>query len=171
MIQYICTDLKGGYLKSNKFLYIPKRIIVFAVLFLVFLFSNVQAATVEQVKKSIIDQSVSMGVDPAIMLSIAKAESGFRQEARGAGGHVGVFQLMPGTAKRLGVNPYNLDDNIKGGILYYKSMYKTFGSMELAVAAYNTGPDAIKRCNNTIPKHARGFVSRIMTDYKYYKSN
>ena len=158
-------------MKNNKLFCVCKRGTVFALLFLIFLFSNVQAATVDEVKKSIVAQSVSMGVDPAIMLSIAKAESGFRQEARGAGGLVGVFQLLPGTAKRLGVNPYDLNDNIKGGILYYKSMYNTFGSMELAVAAYNTGPDAIKRCNNTIPKHARGFVSRIMADYKYYKSN
>ena len=132
---------------------------------------QVQGATVNDVKQQIVKQSVSMGVDPAIMLSIAKAESGFRQEARGAGGPVGVFQLMPATAKRMGVNPYNLEDNIKGGILYYKSMYKTFGSMELAVAAYNLGPEAVKRNNNSVPRSAQGFVSKIMTDYKYYKSH
>lgn len=132
---------------------------------------QVQGATVDSVKKEIVKQSISMGVDPAIMLSIAKTESGFRHEARGAGGPVGVFQLMPATAKRLGVNPYNLEDNIKGGILYYKSMYKTFGSMELAVAAYNLGPMAVKRNNNTVPPSARGFVSRIMADYRYYKSH
>ena len=111
-----------------------------------------------------------MGVDPAIMLSIAKTESGFRQEAKGYSGTVGVFQLLPATAKKMGLNPYDLQDNIKGGITYYKNMYKSFGSMELAVAAYNTGPDRIKRNNNQVPQSAKPFVSRIIKDYNYYKS-
>lgn len=127
-------------------------------------------ATVEEVKQAIKTQSVAMGVDPAIMLSIAKTESGFRQEARG-GGAIGVFQLMPATASRLGVNPYVLEENIRGGIIYYKNMYKMFGSMELAVAAYNTGPQAIKYANYKVPARAQGFVSRIMSDYNYFKSH
>ena len=49
-------------------------------------------------------------------------------------------------------------------------MYDKFGSMELAVAAYNVGPEIIKRNNNTIPRYTQNFVSRIMTDYKYYKA-
>jgi len=111
-----------------------------------------------------------MGVDPAVMLSIAKTESGFRQEARG-GGAIGVFQLMPATARKLGVNPYILEENIKGGIIYYKNMYKMFGSVELAVAAYNTGPQAIKYANYKVPARAQGFVSRIMSDYNYFKTH
>ena len=111
-----------------------------------------------------------MGVEPAIVLSIAKTESGFRQEARGAGGHVGVFQLSPATAKNMGYNPYNLDENIKAGITYYKNMYNMFGSMELAVAAYNSGPVAVKRCKNTIPVNSQRFVNRIMNDYRQYKN-
>ena len=84
-------------MREKGFTYILKMNVILGILFIFALFSNVQAATVDEVKKSIVTQSVSMGVDPAIMLSIAKAESGFRQEARGAGGHVGVFQLMPAT--------------------------------------------------------------------------
>ena len=127
------------------------------------------AAGTETVKQNIVRQAKAMGVEPAIVLSIAKAESGFNQNARGAGGHIGVFQLSQTTAKNMGLNPYNLDDNIKGGIIYYQRMYKTLGSMELAIAAYNVGPDAIRRNNNTIPKYTRAFVSRIMNDYRYYK--
>ena len=123
------------------------------------------------VKQNIIKQAKAMGVEPAIVLSIAKTESGFNQNVRSAGGHIGVFQLSVATAKRMGLNPYNLDENIKGGITYYKNMYDKLGSMELAVAAYNIGPDAIKRNNNVIPKYAQPFVSRIMTDYRYYKKN
>lgn len=135
-----------------------------------FFVSNCFGATQGEVKQAIIKQANAMGVEPAIALSIAKAESGFRQEAKGASGTIGVFQLMPATAKNMGLNAYDLNDNIKGGIQYYKTMYQKFGSMELAVAAYNTGPDAIKRNNYKIPKHAQYFVNKIMADYRYYKT-
>lgn len=127
-------------------------------------------ATQAEVKQLIINEAKLANIEPAIVLSIAKAESGFRQEAKGAGGHIGVFQLSAATAKNMGLNPYDLNDNIKGGIKYYKNMYNRFGSTELAVAAYNVGPEAIKRNNNKIPKHAQRFVNRIMADYKYYKA-
>ena len=127
------------------------------------------AETAEDVKQNIIKQAREMGVEPAIVLSIAKTESGFNQAARGAGGHIGVFQLSHATAKHMGLNPYSLNDNIKGGITYYKTMYDKFGSMELAVAAYNAGPEAVRRNNNSVPKHSQGFVTRIMNDYRSYK--
>ncbi len=127
------------------------------------------AATTEEVKQNIISQAKEMGVEPAIVLSIAKTESGFNQNAKSAGGHIGVFQLSGATAKSMGFNPYNLDENIKAGITYYKRMYDTFGSMELAIAAYNSGPVAIKRNNNTIPSKSKAFVSKIMKDYEIYK--
>ena len=131
------------------------------------------AADINSIKATIAKHAIELGVDPAIALSIARTESGFNHSARSRHGAVGVFQLMPSTARRLGVNPYLLTDNIKGGIMYYKSMYKMFGSVELALAAYNAGPGNVKRYNNTIPPYAetRRFVSKIMTDYNYYKKN
>ncbi len=131
---------------------------------------NVHAASVDDVKQNIIKQAKAMGVDPAIVLSIAKAESGFNQSVKSASGHIGVFQLSHHTAKHMGLDPYKLEDNVKGGIIYYKNMYDMFGSVELAIAAYNSGPSAVKRCNNSVPRHSKPFVSRIMSDYKYYKS-
>ena len=128
------------------------------------------SATTAEVKQAIVNKCNEMGVEPAIMLSIAKTESGFRQEARGASGSIGVFQLMPGTAKSLGVNPYDLDGNIKGGIMYYKSMYNILGSRELAVAAYNLGLRPVKNCK-CVPSIAQPFVNRIMKDYQYYKTH
>ena len=59
-----------------------------------------------------------MGVDPAIGLSIAKMESGFVHEKRSAYGAVGVFQLMPSTAKKLGYNPYYLNDNCQYALTF-----------------------------------------------------
>lgn len=132
----------------------------------------VQAANVSTVKAAIVKHSIEMGVDPAIALSIAKTESGFRHEARSSHGAVGVFQLMPSTARRMGLNPYSLDDNIKGGIMYYKSMYKMFGSMELALAAYNAGPANVKKYRAVPPySETRRFVARIMADYRHFKSH
>lgn len=101
------------------------------------------------------------GVDPAIALSIARTESGFRHEARSSHGAVGVYQLMPSTARRMGLNPYSLNDNIRGGIMYYKKMYNMFGSVELALAAYNAGPGNVKKYNAVPPYgETRRFVSK-----------
>ena len=144
--------------------------IIYTVFTLLIFATNCFGATQNEVKQAIIKQAKEMGVEPAIVLSIAKTESSFRQEAMGAGGTVGVFQLLPATAKNMGLNAYDLSDNIKGGIQYYKNMYQKFGSMELAVASYNTGPEAIKRNNYKVPKYAQYFVNKIMADYRYYKS-
>ncbi len=125
-------------------------------------------ASVEDIKQIIVKQANSMGVDPAIMLSLAKAESGFRQEAKAACGTVGVFQLLPATAKNMGLNAYDLNDNIKGGVMYYKSMYNMFGSAELALAAYNSGAGAVKKCN-CVPSYSRHFVNKVISDSKNFK--
>ena len=131
-----------------------------------------QAADVNSVKATIVKHAIEMGVDPAIALSIARTESGFRHEARSSHGAVGVFQLMPSTARRMGYNPYLLNENIKAGITYYKKMYNMFGSVELALAAYNAGPGNVKKYN-AIPPYAetRRFVNKIMTDVKRQKVN
>ena len=135
--------------------------------------TQVKASDINSIKASIVKHSIEMGVDPAIALSIARAESGFRHEARSPYGAVGVFQLLPSTAKRMGLNAYSLNDNIRGGIMYYKNMYNMFGSMELALAAYNAGPGNVKRYNNTVPPYAetKRFIAKIMTDYNRLKAN
>lgn len=149
-----------------------KKLLLFTIALLCMLCTPVHAANVNTIKAAIVRHSIEMGVDPAITLSIAKTESGFRQEARSPYGAVGVFQLMPSTARRMGLNAYSLDDNIKGGIMYYKSMYKMFGSMELALAAYNAGPGNVKKYRAVPPfSETRRFVAKIMTDYKHFKTN
>ena len=143
---------------------------MFSVFTLLVFACSTLGATTEEIKQNIIMQSKSMGVDPAIMLSIAKVESGFNQNAK-AGSNIGVFQLSTATAKTMGINPFDLNDNIKGGILYYKNMYNKFGSMELAVAAYNTGAGTISRNGNSVPSYTKPFVNRIMNNYRQYKQS
>ena len=148
-------------------------LLTFTLLCMLFSHTQCQAADVNSVKATIVKHAIEMGVDPAIALSIARAESGFRHEARSSHGAVGVFQLMPSTARRMGYNPYSLNENIKAGITYYKKMYNMFGSVELALAAYNAGPGNVKKYNNAIPPYSetRRFVSKIMTDVNRQRVN
>lgn len=150
-------------------------IYLFAICFALINFPmTVQAEAVSQVtiKELIVKHSMEMGVDPALALSIAKKESNFSQNRKSRYGAVGVFQLMPRTAKKLGYNPYSLNENIKGGLTYYKQMYKMFGSTELALAAYNAGPGNVKKYNGIPPfKETKTFVSTIMKNYNSMKIN
>ena len=134
--------------------------------------SNAEAVSIVTIKELIVRHSMEMGLDPALALSIAKAESNFRHDKRSRYGAVGVFQLMPSTAKKMGYNPYQLQDNIKGGIAYYKKMYSMFGSTELALAAYNAGPGNVKKYNGIPPfTETKKFVSSIMNSYNNLKAN
>ena len=149
-----------------------KKLLLFTIALVFALCAPVQASNVNTVKTAIVKRSIEMGVDPAITLSIAKAESGYRHETKSPRGAVGVFQLMPSTARRMGLNPYSLDDNIKGGVMYYKSMYKMFGSVELALAAYNAGPGNVKKYRAVPPfSETKRYVARIMADYRQMKAH
>lgn len=132
--------------------------------------NQLQQHSVSSVKKTIVKNSIELGIDPALALSIAKSESGFKHDRRSTNGAVGVFQLMPSTAKRMGLNPYYVSDNIKGGLMYYKRMYAMFGSTELALAAYNAGPAAVKKYKSVPPYGVtRRYVSGIMAEYHRQK--
>ena len=136
---------------------------------------RVQAATTPEsvIKETIVKHSIEMNVDPALALSIAKKESGFRHELKSPYGAVGVFQLLPSTANRMGFNPYYLNENIKAGLTYYKMMYKMFGTTELALAAYNAGPGNVKKFGGAIPPYGetKRFVNQIMIEYQKQKIN
>lgn len=149
-----------------------RKLVVFTIAVVCLLCPQVKANqhSVSNVKESIVKHSLELGIDPALALSIAKSESGFRHEARSHHGAVGVFQLMPSTAKKMGLNPYYLSDNIKGGLMYYKKLYNIFGSTELALAAYNAGPTVVKKYKRVPPiGETKRFVSTIMDEYNRQK--
>ena len=151
-----------------------RKTVLTAIALLTLLCARGQAATPESViKETIVKHSLEMNVDPALALSIAKKESGFRHELKSPYGAVGVFQILPSTANRMGYNPYYLSENIKAGLTYYKMMYKMFGSTELALAAYNAGPGNVKKFGGTIPPYSetKRFVNQIMSDYNDMKKN
>lgn len=103
------------------------------------------------------------GVDPALALSVAHAESGFDPSAVSPKGAVGPMQLMPATAKGLGVDPNDPAQNIRGGVSYLKQQLDQFGDPKLAVAAYNAGPGAVQRAGG-IPQNSEtpGYVDKVM---------
>ena len=105
----------------------------------------------ENAKKLIVKTAQRLGVDPHIALSIAKIESNFNASAKSPRGAIGLFQLTPSTAKKLGVNPYIVSENIEGGLKYYKMLYKKYGSIDLALAAYNAGPGNVAKYNGIPP--------------------
>jgi membrane-bound lytic murein transglycosylase MltF len=125
---------------------------------------------VNHVKTTIVKHSIEMGVDPALALSIAKAESQFNHNSKSSCGAVGVFQLMPSTARKMGFNPYCLNDNIKAGLTYYKMLYKMLGSTELALAAYHTGPAYVLKHKQPAPC-SKAYISKIMSEYYHLKAH
>lgn len=104
------------------------------------------------------------GVPYAIARAVAIAESGINQNARSPAGAIGVMQLMPSTAKALGVNPYDAAQNIEGGVRYLRQLYDRFGRWDLAVAAYNAGPGAVEKYKGIPPyKETINYVRRVMS--------
>jgi soluble lytic murein transglycosylase-like protein len=81
-----------------------------------------------------------VGIDPRLLIAVVSQESDFQQGALGDDGEIGLAQLMPGTAHDMGVNPYDPIDNLRGGARYLHEQLERFGSVKLALAAYNGGP-------------------------------
>lgn len=99
------------------------------------------AALAPDVDALIVKYSQEMGIDPNIAKAVAMQESGGRQDVVSPAGAIGTFQLMPDTAKGLGVDPHDLEQNIRGGIMYLKQMYDRYdGNWDRALYAYNWGP-------------------------------
>lgn len=125
----------------------------------------------DQIKQMIIDEAKRQGLDPALALTVAQIESGFNPNARSGAGAIGVMQLMPATAKGLGVDPYNVQDNIRGGVKYLKTQMDAHNnSVNKALAAYNAGPGAVAR-HGGVPPYAetQNYVAKagpILAAYK-----
>jgi hypothetical protein len=104
------------------------------------------------------------GVDPRLAVALAEQESGFNPTIRSPKGAYGIMQLMPGTAKLLGVNAQDPADNIRGGVTYFKQQLDAFGGdTKMALAAYNAGPGVVKAYGKVPPyKETQSYVSRIL---------
>lgn len=112
-------------------------------------------------------------VDPALIKAIIRAESGFDRYAVSKKGAQGLMQLMPGTAKEMKVSdPFNPDQNIAGGVRYFRSLLKMFnGNVVLSLAAYNAGPNQVKRSQG-VPRitETRQYIKRVLQYYEQYNN-
>lgn len=107
------------------------------------------------------------GVEFELAKAVATAESNMNQDVISKAGAVGVMQLMPSTAKSLGVDPYDEEQNIEGGVKYLRQMLDKFnGNVSHAVAAYNAGPGAVKRYGGVPPyTETQNYVGRVLDFY------
>jgi len=154
-----------------------KKIWTLAIIFILaslFLKEQHKIKYVNEIKKVCKNENI----DIATVLAIAKVESGFRETVVSKKGAVGMMQIMPSTAKwiieykKIDMPNYNLKnykDNIRIGVIYYKSLYKIFnGDVEKSLAAYNAGPSRVVNGKWKKIEETRKYVEKVMFYKKIY---
>lgn len=135
------------------------------------------SASTSEIESAVSQAARQTGLDPALIKAVIQVESSFRTEAVSSCGAQGLMQLMPGTARSLGVtNSFDAYQNVMGGSTYLQQQLERFGDIRLALAAYNTGPGRIGGLDISnaddpqqyarISEGVRGYVDKVM---KYYK--
>ncbi len=103
------------------------------------------------------------GVPEDMFLNLVQQESGWNPRAVSHKGAIGLAQLMPQTARALGVNPRDPAENLDGGARYLRRQYDRFHTWRLALAAYNAGPGAVDRYGGVPPyRETRNYLRRIL---------
>ena len=107
------------------------------------------------------------GLEPEFVRSVARAESGFRQDAVSVKGAVGLMQLMPTTASDLGVDAKLAEQNAQGGAKFLRELLIRYhGDAALALAAYNAGPGAVERYKGIPPYlETRRYIVKVLKEY------
>jgi soluble lytic murein transglycosylase-like protein len=130
-------------------------------------FSGVNKARYNEL---IADAASRHNIDAKLLHAVIQTESAYNPSAISSAGAAGLMQLMPGTAQRFGVtNRTDPDQNVEGGTRYLKHLITMFGPrLDLAIAAYNAGENAVIKYNNTIPpyRETQDYVRQVLALYK-----
>lgn len=114
------------------------------------------------------------GLDPALVRAVIEVESGFKSNSRSPKGAIGLMQLMPSTARFVGVNDiHSPTQNVLGGSKYLKHLMVKFdNNISLALAAYNAGPSAVQKYRGIPPfPETRRYVNRVLSKYRQIQSS
>ncbi|MGM0786423.1 MAG: lytic transglycosylase domain-containing protein [Thermodesulfobacteriota bacterium] len=123
-------------------------------------------ASMEEIERCISRAASENNLSEQLIKSVIRAESGFDTSAVSNAGARGLMQLMPETARELGVtDSFDIRENIEAGARYLKKMLNDFGgSLEKALAAYNAGPGAVERFSGEVPyTETRQYVERVLS--------
>jgi soluble lytic murein transglycosylase-like protein len=119
----------------------------------------------QRIKQTVQKAAAKYNLPPELITAVIRAESNFKTGAVSSAGAQGLMQLMPATAKELGVqNPFDIEQNIDGGTKYLRKMLDRFGgSVPKALAAYNAGPGTVMKYNGRVPyPETRQYVRRVL---------
>ena len=122
-----------------------------------------------QLEERVIAAAARVGIDPALVLAVVEVESGQAPDAVSAKGAVGLMQVLPETAAEIGLpNAADPARNLEAGCRYLAALLDTFGGdVELALAAYNAGPGAVRHWGTVPPyRETRNFIARVADVYE-----
>lgn len=129
---------------------------------------SIEPYTAEEIYQEVLKNAREFEVDPQVIVAIIKQESNFRNGLTSSAGALGLMQLMPGTAKSMGVsNPWDIAENIRGGVKYFKECLKrTNHDLALALASYNAGLGNVLKYNGIPPfAETQAYVANILKIY------
>lgn len=130
-----------------------------------------RVVTRREIDAHINEASRTYGVHPAFIRAVILAESNFENSALSKKGAMGLCQIMPGTARSLGVtDPWNPGQNIRGATSFLKSLLREFNDPHKALAAYNWGPNNVRN-KKRIPAETRIYVDRVLKKYRAYRTS
>jgi len=123
------------------------------------------------ISNALLSAAAEHAVEPALLFAVMRQESRCVPGARSRRGAAGLMQLHPLTARELGVSdPYEVGQNIRAGTFYLATLLRQFdGQIALALAAYNAGPNAVKRYGKIPPyKETQSYVKTVLKNYRRY---
>jgi len=124
----------------------------------------------DAITKSILAYSARYGIDPRLVVALILVESGFRLDATSPKGAMGLGQLMPSTARGLGVsNAYDPVQNIEGSVKLMRGHLEKYGDLSLALSAYNAGPGAVSKYNGVPPyRETQNYIRKVSQVYRAF---